>query len=650
MTPTAINPAKSSVTRDEIPGLTEFGVLMNQFEEPSVMLDNEVNQILLPNSEMLKLTAFSKNELVGKDISALFPESLPEGVPYGDEFQVVVKRRNRDSIKMRGNLLTLDPGNKFSLIRLRQILEISNTVRVKPDELALDLLQLISLNAESSQEVLNRLVRVALNLMPLDGFAIYQAEASFPQLTRIIEGGEGIHFPETVSSTDLIRLSLPMEWVPGKRVVTDIHRFSRMNNLGYVVTAPIGIEGALLGLVVAGTRDSIPDRDLLPVMEKLANTVNGVFHHFMMAENLSNASSEQQRVISLQESLLNNAKEGILILDPEYRILSLNSAAEEMLGYASREIFGEHVENVLIGPTGLLSALAAANETIPTHDLGNELIHRRNGQAFPAALQVIPVMQNEILQGILIFITDISEHEQIQLHTQQLEQRAFLGELMQVFAHEVRNPINNISMGLQLLGEQYKEDKTSQTVIGNAQTDCTRLIHLMESILAFSRQVEQKYEAVDVGMLLQRLLDRWRPRLTNVNVEPFFQADPDLPKVFGDRRALEQVFVNLFTNSVEAMSETGGTLAIKISKNVELTSQPQIDVSISDNGPGISDEMRARLFEPFATTKMKGTGLGLAITKQIVTTHKGSINVSTFPGGTVFHVYLSTIPAQSGEG
>ena len=650
MTPTVNNPAKNSVIRDDIPGLTEFGVLMNQFEEPAVMLDNGSNQILLPNSEMLKLTAFSRNELVSKEISALFPEGLPEGVPYGDEFQVVVKRRNRDSIKMRGNLLTLDPGNKFSLIRLHQVLENANTTRAHPDELALELLQLISLNAESSQEVLDRLVKVALNLMPLDGFAIYQAEASFPQLTRIIEGGEGIHFPETVSSTDLIRLSLPMEWVPGKRVVTDIHRFSRMNNLGYVVTAPIGIEGALLGLVVAGTRDSIPDRDLLPVMEKLANTVNGVFHHFMMAENLSNASSEQQRVISLQESLLNNAKEGILILDPEYRILSLNSAAEEMLGYASREIFGEHVENVLIGPTGLLSALAAANETIPTHDLGNELIHRRNGQAFPAALQVIPVMQNEILQGILIFITDISEHEQIQLHTQQLEQRAFLGELMQVFAHEVRNPINNISMGLQLLGEQYKEDKTSQTVIGNAQTDCTRLIHLMESILAFSRQVEQKYEAVDVGMLLQRLLDRWRPRLTNVNVEPFFQADPDLPKVFGDRRALEQVFVNLFTNSVEAMSETGGTLAIKISKNVELTSQPQIDVSISDNGPGISDEMRARLFEPFATTKMKGTGLGLAITKQIVTTHKGSINVSTFPGGTVFHVYLSTIPAQSGEG
>lgn len=648
MSPNAVNSPKSSVTREDVPGLTEFGVLLNQFNEPAVMLDNEISQILLPNSEMLKLTAFSRNELIGKEINALFPDGIPEDVPYGDEYQVVVKRRNRDSIKMRGNLLTLDPAKKFSLIRLRALLETSKDERVNPDELALDLLQLTSLSEVSGMEVLEKLVKVAVELMSLDGFAIYQAEPSFPQLTRIADDVEGIHFPETVSSTDLIRLSLPMEWVPGKRVVTDIHRFSRMNNLGYVISAPIGNEGAYLGLVVAGTRDVVPDRDLLPIIEQLAKTINGVFQHFMLVDNLNNASTEQQRVVSLQESLLNNAKEGILILDSEYHVLSLNSSAEEMLGYASREITGEHVENVLIGPTGLLSALAAARESIPTHDLNNEMIHRRNGQAFPASLQVIPVIQNEILQGVLVFLTDISEHEQIQMHTQQLEQRAFLGELMQVFAHEVRNPINNISMGLQLLGEQYKEDLTSQTVISNAQTDCTRLIHLMESILAFSRQVEQKYEAVDINMLLQRLLDRWRPRLTNVNVEPFFQADPNLPKVFGDRRALEQVFVNLFTNSVEAMSETGGTLAIKVSNNLDITSQPQIDVSISDTGPGISDEMRARLFEPFATTKIKGTGLGLAITKQIVTSHKGSINVSTFPGGTVFHVYLPAIPAQSG--
>ncbi len=551
---------------------------------------------------------------------------------------------------MLASMISLDTNNQFLLIRLKNIPEKKSENKVNADELALEVLRLASsFDDKSLQLVLDKVVAIGLEMLQLDNVAIYQAEASFPQLTLISEAGGVFQFPDSVSSTDLIRLALPTEWVPGRRVITDIHRFCRMNNLGYVVSAPLGQEGAYLGLIVAGAKDKIPEKDAVSILENLARVISGIFRYHILTENLANENQEQEKLLSLRESLLNNSKEGILILNQELRVSALNTAAEEMLGYASREIAGQLIENVLIGPTGLLPALAAAKEGIPTHDIGNELLHRRNGQAFPVSLQVIPVMQNEQVLGILVFITDISEHEQIQLRTQQLEQRAFLGELMQIFAHEVRNPINNISMGLQLLGEQHKSDPTSQTVINNAQTDCTRLIHLMESILAFSRQVEQKYESVDVALLIQRLLDRWRPRLTNVNVEAFYQAEPDLPQVFGDRRAIEQVFINLFTNSVEAMSDSGGTLAIKIGKNTDITSQPQLEISISDTGPGIPDEMRDRLFEPFATTKTKGTGLGLAITKQIVNSHKGSINVSTFPGGTVFHVYLPAIPIHSGE-
>jgi PAS domain S-box-containing protein len=643
-------PSKNSVTRENEPGLTEFGVLLNLLNEPAVVLDYDNNEILLPNSELLRLTAYSRNELIGNEITRLFPESFPDNAVYGEEFPVVVKRRNRESTKMIANSLGLNSDKHFLLIRLRNVPEMKKDEEVKPDELALELLELVNISdGESLQSALEKLIGVAKKMLQLDSVAIYQAEASFPQLTRIIDAGEIFHFPDSVSSTDLIRLALPLEWVPGRRVVTDIHRFSRMNNLGYVISAPLGRDGAYLGLVVAGAKDKIPEKDYLPVLEKLAQVITGIFQYYLLINNLSEENHEQQKLLSLRESLLNNSKEGILILNQDFRITAINTAAEEMLGYANREIIEQSIENVLIGPTGLLPALAAAKEGIPTHDMGNELLHRRNGQAFPVNLQVIPVLPDKELQGILVFINDISEHEQIQVRTQQLEQRAFLGELMQVFAHEVRNPINNISTGMQVLSELYKNDNTSQTLITNAQNDCTRLIHLMESILAFSKQVEQKYEPLDIGMLLQRLLDRWRPRLMNVNVEPFYQAEPGLPMVSGDKRSLEQVFINLFTNATEAMSESGGTLAIKIRKNAEITSQPQIEISISDTGPGISDDMRARLFEPFATTKARGTGLGLAITRQIINSHKGSINVSTFPGGTVFHVYLPAIPVPSGE-
>jgi two-component system, NtrC family, sensor histidine kinase AtoS len=158
--------------------------------------------------------------------------------------------------------------------------------------------------------------------------------------------------------------------------------------------------------------------------------------------------------------------------------------------------------------------------------------------------------------------------------------------------------------------------------------------------------LETKFEPFNLGQLLQRILDRWRPRLSKVNVTPFFQVEENLPMVDGDPRSIEQVFTNLISNAVDAMSATGGTLAIKIIKSMSAADRSQVEVTVSDNGPGIPDDVRERIFEPFVTTKAKGTGMGLAITKQIVTAHKGSITVNSFPGGTIFRV---VIPAHMGE-
>jgi signal transduction histidine kinase len=113
------------------------------------------------------------------------------------------------------------------------------------------------------------------------------------------------------------------------------------------------------------------------------------------------------------------------------------------------------------------------------------------------------------------------------------------------------------------------------------------------------------------------------------------------PPIKGDPRSLEQVFTNLISNAVDAMSKQGGgTLAIKVGPVNLIPNLPQVEVTITDNGPGIPDDIRDHLFEPFVSNNPRGTGLGLAITKQIVTAHRGSIKVNTFPGGTVFHVVL----------
>jgi len=159
-------------------------------------------------------------------------------------------------------------------------------------------------------------------------------------------------------------------------------------------------------------------------------------------------------------------------------------------------------------------------------------------------------------------------------------------------------------------------------------------------VLAFARPVEYKVEPVDLGASIKRLMERWRPNMARVNVQHTVQVDPGTPLTAGDMRALEQVWNNLIGNAIQAMEETGGTLSLKVRPVVTPDGNRRVEVSVLDTGPGIPEDVRERIFEPFYTTKRTGTGLGLAITKHIITAHKGSVAVTSIPGGTVFQVQL----------
>jgi signal transduction histidine kinase len=167
------------------------------------------------------------------------------------------------------------------------------------------------------------------------------------------------------------------------------------------------------------------------------------------------------------------------------------------------------------------------------------------------------------LQGVLVVVR-FGEHEQFQVRNQQLEQRALLGEVTAIFAHEVRNPINNISTGLQLLAYNLSRDDPNREVINRLNQDCNRLTHLMSSVLAFSRPAENKIEPINLFDLLPNLLGRWQPRLARLNISHNFNALTSKCTINGDLRSLEQVFNNLIGNAVEAMKESGGSLVIHI--------------------------------------------------------------------------------------
>ena len=188
-----------------------------------------------------------------------------------------------------------------------------------------------------------------------------------------------------------------------------------------------------------------------------------------------------------------------------------------------------------------------------------------------------------------------------------------------------------------------EEDTETQELIARLQHDCNRLTDLMESILTFSRTGNYRFIPIDVQIVLEKLLMRWRPRLERLNIKHHVQVAADTRPIMGDQRALEQVFTNLISNAVRAMGENGGILAIRIATQTAPSGKLMTQIDISDTGPGIPEEIRERIFDPFFTTDPNGTGLGLSITKQIITAHKGSIYPTSFPGGTVFHVQIPAL-------
>lgn len=635
------------IFRGKAPGLSEFGALLQFIDSPAVLVLTQKDIIATVNSNLLKLTAFSQPELLGKPIDVLFSKSLNRALTSGGDNFITVNRSKRSAITIKARVVLLEGNNGWALVLLSPGNDSSEIVFGETEQILQAVSEMMASDRlESIDQSLERKLQLLETILRTNDICFYQAGSGSPELIKIKTLETRQIFPERLPSSDLVRLNEPLIWNPGKKVLTELHQKGRSESLVFIASVPIGDKSALSGLIVVGDYVREPVDSLIPILKLTANSIGSCLQQFIKTKNYQDTINKQQRSLEIYSNGIEHAREGIIVLRADLSVMEINPSAEWMLGYSNAEVVNQPVDNILIGSDRLIPAFESAQQNIPTLNMGNITLNRRNGQSFPASMQIIPVQKNEIVSAILVFLSDVSEHEQIQARTQQLEHRALLGDFTNVFAHEVRNPINNISTGIQLIASRIGDDDPNKDVVDRIQNDCLRLNSLMESVLAFSRPVPRHFGSVDLNVMLSQMLGRWYPRLAKVNVKSFFQQNPEISNVEGDWRSLEQVFTNLIGNAVEAMEKTGGTLAIKLDCLPVPEGENQVEIKISDTGPGIPEEIRAKIFEPFITTKSNGTGLGLAIIKRIVIAHRGNIDVESFPGGTVFRV---TLPAYIGE-
>lgn len=641
--------ATSLLKRNQTPGFTEICAVLNLDDAPCALVDRELGCLLFINSKLIRFSGFSSNDIWEKPLETIFSGVELEQITSGATGEIEVARREQTAVKVQAKYSLLDKNMRWLRIRFEDPTKSEVEERPLNEASIYEMLDFAKLaDCESLQLALERCVEIIQNVTRSESVCIYMADPAAPQFTRVAGvGADGDDsFPQVLPTLDLMRLSEAFIWNPGMRVLTDLHRFARANQYSYIASVPLGEQSATIGLIIFGGKSSVPPELTLDLLNILAEQVLAVEQHYLLVDNLQKENRSFSRLIHILNTSFDNISEGIVLLSPDLNIQHINPAAEAILGYTSEEVSGEAYENVLIGTDRISPALEEARKGVTTHDIGKVTLNRRDGQAFPALVYVLPVIMKEALIGIELIISDISENEQNKTLNQHLEHRAVLGDYTAAFAHDIRNPINNIFTGIQLLGAKLAAEDPNQEIIERIQGDCTRLNHQMEAFLAFSRPTDLHLEPIDVGMFLKRTLDRWHPRLMRANITPIVQVEENLDKIKGDPRALDRVFTNLISNAVDAMSGIGDTLAVKASLNTSVAEVPMVEITVSDNGPGIPDDIRERIFEPFVSNSQKGTGLGLAITKQIVTAHKGSINVTSFAGGTTFTV---NIPACNGE-
>jgi two-component system, NtrC family, sensor histidine kinase AtoS len=637
------------------PTLAEIKVLLDLFPQAALLVDLQLNRILLANAQAAALTAFTRSELSSLELGALLPGAAqlprqPGTFSSSEGTLASLRLHNGGEIEVLVNLVRLDPLATWALATFEPAADYhrQQASQYRQTQRLADLNALLKAAHETDADKAFQLALQAGEcLTGAQLLAIYLVRPESPGLFQANLWGGPPCLPDQIPAAEMGTVLEGSAWFSGKRASTSLQKSARVANLAYLTSVPLGQPGAVCGALVVAYRDGAPLEDERALFEILAGMLTTILQTRAFQANQVQENERLQRYYAIGETVQSASHEGIVTVSPELAIVEMNPSAELVLGYASKEVSGYPVGNVLIGADNLFPALQAALQGISTPNLGNVRLHRRDGSAFLAHVQVLPVLVGDRLEAVLILLRDLSEHEQFQVRNEQLEQRAMLGEVTAIFAHEVRNPINNISTGLQLMAMNLPEDDPNQDQIQRMSTDCNRLTHLMQSVLSFSRSPDNKIEPINLAELLPALLDRWRPRLVRLNVQHRIQTATTNATVDGDLRALEQVFNNLIGNAVQAMSESGGTLSIHLRPVNDPGDRPQVEVSVSDDGPGIADEIRERIFEPFFTTNRNGTGLGLAIAKRIITKHKGTITVSSVPGGTVFQVLLPLVNVET---
>lgn len=633
---------------------TRFQHVVEQMPNAAWVVVPRTGQFVTINSRATALTGWTREELLNRALAEfiLAPEALQVfhalqpgnvrqlwSVPiraYGDQPLLVDIRLS--AFDDGGETLALAQAASSETRQVEELEKVRHAHLVGHLHLILELF-----DAPTAQTLPAALERVAA-AFSADAAGLYRTLPESGALRLDLSHNLPRNVPPSLNAEQSGPLKTPLVWNSAQRAENLVAQAFRAAGWAHLIAQPLGKAPTLMGvLFIAYQTGSPPPTAAAPYLEVTARQFMQLIRQVARHARLLDAQRLTYALTNQLSALNGQVSEGVLLVNAAGAVDELNPAAAQLLGYRPEDVIGLKVEDVLSADEMLLRVLQAAlhEPAVPGEKEGE--IHRRNGEALPVVLRVQPLPLPA--GGCVVVLSDLSRRRAEELKREQLDHLAYIGQSTAAFAHEVRAPLNNISMGVQFLAARLSEDDLLQPSLAKIQAEAARLSDLMNNMLAWTKPIEPKLQPTDLRPVLERLISRWSVKIQQRNIIRALHVPTDCPLVLADASLIERVFINLVENAIQAMP-TGGHLTVTLEA---VNRGPQgvfLDIKVADSGGGIPEEHRRRIFDPYFTTRADGTGLGLAICKRIVTVHRGAISVESFPGtGTIFTV---TLPALAG--
>jgi PAS domain S-box-containing protein len=367
---------------------------------------------------------------------------------------------------------------------------------------------------------------------------------------------------------------------------------------------------------------------------------------------------ELQKSRDFQTNLIENSIHGIIATDEKGRIAIYNIAAQNLLGYRCEDAIGddslgkyfprEFLEMILASHTGkdVASQRLIAQEASVTSSTGESIPVRFSGLTlFDRGKQV----------GAVGFFQDLRMFKQLEREKQASDRLAVVGQTVAGLAHGIKNILTGLEGGVFVLETalEDKDDQLLQRGWNMVQKNIGRISVLVKDLLSYSKERAPQYEETDPNLLAEEVCALFELKAHEKSIIIERDFDPDagkMFKVFLDQRGIHTCLSNLVANAVDACeSDTKAAVPHRIIVKTKQDEEGSLLFQVSDNGAGMSEETKRKIFASFYSTKgSRGTGLGLMVTSKIVMEHRGEISVESTEGvGTTFSIVLP--PAESAK-